>query len=224
LLALLRQQRVLPDLDYFEGVLRFAREDTAEQELDKLEALVVGQYGGPRENLRFLAAMLSIPGEERYRVVAMTPQKFKDEALRALVDTREAIARRRPTVMLFEDAHWADPTTLEVKDLLIHRVRNIPLLVVLTHRSEFSSRWSHYDHVAALTLTKLTRSQGNAMVSRLADGKALPADLLEQILGKTDGMPLFVEKLTRSILESKTSEMRAIAGNMPGAQAPWRSR
>jgi predicted ATPase len=104
--------------------------------------------------------------------------------------------------MLFEDAHWADPTTLEVMDLLIHRVRDNPLLVVVTHRPEFSSRWSHYGHVTALTLTKLTRAQSGAMVSRLCGGKALPADLVEQILGKTDGVPLFVEELTRSILES----------------------
>ncbi len=191
-----------PIIDNFERALRFAREETAEQKLDKLEALVVGQYGRPREDLRFIAAMLSIPHEERYGAVAMTPQKFKDETLRALIDTTEAIARRQPTVELFEDIHWADPTTLEVIDLLIHRVRNIPLLVVLTYRPEFSSRWSHYGHVAALTLTKLTRSQGSAMVSRLAGGKPLPADLLDQILDKTDGVPLFVEELTKSILES----------------------
>ncbi len=190
-----------PIIDNFERALRFARDDTPEQKLKKLEALVVGQYGRPREDLRFLAAMLSIPCEERYGAVAMTPQKFKDETLRALVDTTEAIARRQPTVELFEDIHWADPTTLEVIDLLIHRVRNIPLLVVLTHRPEFASRWSHYGHVAALTLTKLTRPQSSAMVSRLSGGKTLPADLLEQILAKTDGVPLFVEELTKSILE-----------------------
>jgi class 3 adenylate cyclase len=191
-----------PIIDNFERALRFATDDTAEQKLDKLEALIVGEYGCPREDLRFIASMLSIPCDERYGSVAITPQKFKDETLRALVDTTEAIARRQPTVELFEDIHWADPTTLEVIDLLIHRVRNIPLLAVLTHRPEFSSRWSHYGHVAALTLTKLTRSQGSAMVSRLCGGKALPADLLEQILGKTDGVPLFVEELTKSILES----------------------
>jgi class 3 adenylate cyclase len=179
-----------PIIDNFERDLRFARDDTAEQKLDKLEALVVGQNGQPREDVRFIAAMLSIPCEERYGVVAMTPQKFKDETLRALVDTTEAIARRQPTVELFEDMHWADPTTLEVIDLLIHRVRNLPLLIVLTHRPEFSSRWSHYGHVAALTLTKLTRPQSSAMVSRLAGGKALPADLLDQILDKTDGVSL----------------------------------
>src|SRR5215831_3700530 len=104
--------------------------------------------------------------------------------------------------MLFEDAHWADPTTLEVIDLLIHRLSNLPLLFVITHRPEFASRWSHYGHVAALTLTKLTRPQSSAMVSRLCGGKALPADLFDQILAKTDGVPLFVEELTKSILES----------------------
>ena len=190
-----------PIIDNLERALRFARDDTAEQKLDKLEALVVGQYGRPRQDLRFIASMLSIPCEERYGAVAMTPQKFKDETLRALVDTIEPIARRQPTVMLFEDGHWADPTTLEVIDLLIHRVRDLPLLIVLTHRPEFSSRWSHYGHVAALTLTKLTRPHSSTMVSRLAGGKALPADLLDQILGKTDGVPLFVEELTKSILE-----------------------
>jgi hypothetical protein len=191
-----------PIIDNFERVPGFARDDTAEQKLDKLERLVVGQYGRPREDVRFIAAMLSLPCEERYGAVTMTPQKFKDETLRALVDKTEAIARRRPTVELFEDIHWADPTTLEVMDLLIHRVRNLPLLVVVTHRPEFSSRWSHYGHVTALTLAKLTRSQGSAMVSRLTSGKALPADLLDQILDKTDGVPLFVEELTKSILES----------------------
>ncbi len=191
-----------PIIDNFERALRFARDDTAGQKLDKLEALVVGQYGRPREDVRFIAAMLSIPCEERYGAVAMTPQKFKDETFRTLVDATEAIARQQRTVMLFEDVHWADPTTLEVMDLLIHRVRNIPLLVVLTHRPEFASRWSHYGHVTALTLSKLTRPQTAAMVSRLASGKPLPADLVEQILGKTDGVPLFVEELTKSILET----------------------
>ncbi len=132
----------------------------------------------------------------------MTPQKHKDETLRTLVDLTEAAARQQPSVMLFEDAHWADPTTLEVLDLLIDRVRTVPLLVVLTHRPEFQSRWSEQGHVGALNLSKLTRAQSAAMVSALAGGKALPAALLEQILTRTDGVPLFVEELTKSILES----------------------
>jgi predicted ATPase len=104
--------------------------------------------------------------------------------------------------MLFEDVHWADPTTLDVLNLLIDRVRTISLLVVLTHRPEFQSRWSGHGHVGALNLSKLTRVQSAAMVFALAGGKTLPAVLLEQILTRTDGVPLFVEELTKSILES----------------------
>ncbi len=132
----------------------------------------------------------------------MTPQKHKDETLRTLVDISEAAARRQPNVMLFEDAHWADPTTLEVLDLLIDRVKNVPLLVVLTHRPEFQSRWSEHGHVVALNLSKLTRTQSAAMISALTGGKALPEALFEQILTRTDGVPLFVEELTKSVLES----------------------
>jgi tetratricopeptide (TPR) repeat protein len=132
----------------------------------------------------------------------MTPQKHKDETLRSLVDLTEAAARKQPSVMLFEDVHWADPTTLEVLDLLVDRVKGFPLLIMLTHRPEFQSRWSEQGHVSALNLSKLTRAQSGAMVSRVTGGKALPAALLEQILTKTDGVPLFVEELTKAILES----------------------
>jgi predicted ATPase len=119
-----------------------------------------------------------------------------------LVDITEAAARQQPSVLLFEDAHWADPTTLEVLDLLIDRVRSVPLLIVLTHRPEFQSRWSEQGHVGALNLSKLTRTQSATMVSALAGGNALPVALLEQILTRTDGVLLFVEELTKSILES----------------------
>jgi hypothetical protein len=132
----------------------------------------------------------------------MIPRRQKDETLRTLVDLTEAAARQQLSVMLFEDAHWADPITLEVLDLLIDRVKTVPLLMMLTHRPEFQSRWSEQGHVGALNLSKLTRTQSAAMVCALAGGKALPAALLDQILTRTDGVPLFVEELTKSILES----------------------
>ena len=191
-----------PIIDNFERTLKFARDETADAKLDKLEALIVTHYGRPLADVRFVASILSIPCEQRYGALPMTPQKHKDETLRTLVDITEAAARKQPSVLLFEDAHWADPTTLEVLDLLIDRVRTVPLLVVLTHRPEFQSRWSEQGHVGALNLSKLTRTQSAAMVSALAGGKALPAALLEQILTRTDGVPLFVEELTKSILES----------------------
>ncbi len=190
-----------PIIDNFERTLKFTRDETPDEKLDKLEALIVTHYGRPPADVRFIASILSIPCEARYGPLPITPQKHKDETLRTLIDISEAAARKQPSVMLFEDAHWADPTTLEVLDLLIDRVKTAPLLVVLTHRPEFQSRWSEQGHVGALNMSKLTRGQSAAMVSALTAGKALPPTLFEQILTRTDGVPLFVEELTKSILE-----------------------
>src|SRR5690242_19939868 len=104
--------------------------------------------------------------------------------------------------MLLEDAHWADPSTLEALDLLVDRLRDLPLLLVITHRPEFPPRWSHHGHVTVLSLCKLTRPQSAAMVSSLVEGKAIPPDVLDDILDNTDGVPLFVEELTKSVLET----------------------
>ena len=191
-----------PSIDNFERVLKFGRDESSESKLDKLEALIVAHYDRPLADVRFIATLLSIPWEARYGARPTTPQKHKDETLRTLVDLTEAAARKQPTVMLYEDLHWADPTTLETLDLLVDRVRTIPLLIVLTHRPEFQPKWGSHGHVTALNLSKLTRAQSTAIVSKLTGGKALPADLLEQILIKTDGVPLYVEELTKSILES----------------------
>jgi class 3 adenylate cyclase/predicted ATPase len=191
-----------PSIDNFERALNFERDESPESKLDKLEALMVNHYQRPIADVRFVASMLSIPCDERYGELAMTPQKFKDETLRTLVDLTEAAARKQPSVMLYEDLHWADPTTLEVADLLIDRIKTIPLLIVLTHRPEFQNRWANHGHVTGLNLSKLTRAQSAAMISKVAGGKALPNDLVEQVLSKTDGVPLFVEELTKSILES----------------------
>ncbi len=191
-----------PSIDNFARALKFSRDETIESKLDKLEALIVSRNGRPLADVRFIASLLSIPCEQRYGPLLMTPQKFKDETLRSLVDLTEAAAVKHPRVMLYEDAHWADPTSVEVLDLLIDRVRAIPLLIVLTHRPEFQSSWSQHGHVTALNLSKLTRAQSGEIVSKLAGGKALPAGLADQILSKTDGVPLYVEELTKSILES----------------------
>ena len=213
-----------PIIDNLERTLKFTRDEPADSKLDKLETLIVTQFGRPLADVRFVASILSIPCEARYGALPMTPQKHKDETLRTLVDHMEAAARQQPSVMLFEDAHGADPTTLEVLDLLIDRVKTVPLLVVLTHRPEFQSRWSGQGHVGALNLSKLTRAQSAAMVSALAGGKVLPEGLLEQILTRTDGVPLFVEELTKSILElgelTKAGDHYDYAGTARGVTIP----
>ena len=191
-----------PIIDNFDRALRFARDESLDAKLDKLEALIVTHYGRPLTDVRFIASLLSIPCEDRYGPLSMTPQKHKDETLRSLVDLTEAAARKHPSVMLFEDAHWTDPTSLDVLDLLIDRVRTIPLLLVLTHRPEFPARWSQHQYVTALNLSKLTRAQSSAIVAQLTGGKALPTEMLGQILAKTDGVPLYVEELTKAMLES----------------------
>jgi class 3 adenylate cyclase/tetratricopeptide (TPR) repeat protein len=191
-----------PSIDNFERALRFSRNESPDSRLNKLESLVVTQYGRPLADVRFIAVMLSIPCEARYGAVVMAPQKHKDETLRALVDLTEAIARKRPTAVLFEDVHWADPTSLEVLDLLIDRVRTIPLLIVLTHRPELRPKWGNQGHVTGVNLTKLTRAQSSAIVSAFTRNKTLPPELLKQILSKADGVPLYLEELTKAILES----------------------
>ncbi|MGJ7506622.1 AAA family ATPase [Variovorax sp. GT1P44] len=200
-----------PSFDYFERTLKFERDEAPESRLDKLEALIVGELGLPLSDLPFIASILSIPCEARYGPLALTPQKHKDETLRALVDFAEAAARKRPSVLMFEDAHWADATTLEVLDLLIDRVKDIPLLMVLTHRPEFKNRWASHEHVEVIRLKKLTPSQSHDMVSQLTGDKALPKDLVEKILIRTEGVPLFVEELTKSILES--GELKVAGGH-----------
>jgi class 3 adenylate cyclase/tetratricopeptide (TPR) repeat protein len=192
-----------PLIDNFERALKFSRDESPVSRLDKLEEFVVGNHGRPIGDVRFIASMMSVPCEERYGVLPMTPHKQKDETLRSLVDVIRAAASLSPSVILFEDLHWADPTTLEALDLLIDRVRDFPLLIVLTHRPEFPQRWSHFGHVTSLNLAKLTRAQSGALISKIARGKPLPSDLSERIVDKTDGVPLYVEELTRALMPVK---------------------
>jgi class 3 adenylate cyclase len=191
-----------PSLASFERALQFRRDESVDDKLDKLERLVVEGRGRPVEDVRYLASILSLPCEERYGEVDLTPQRLKNEVLRSLVDMTAAAASTRPTVMFYEDIHWADPTSLEVLDLLVDRVRHMRLLVVFTHRPDFQQRWGGHGHVSALNLSKLTASQSGQIISRLSGGRALPEELFHQILEKTDGVPLYVEELTKSLLES----------------------
>lgn len=188
--------------DFLERSLRLSHDETPEAKFDKLEALIVGEYNRPQTDLRFIASILSIASESRDGPLGLTPQQQKDESLRALVDLIEAAARKNPTVVLFEDLHWADATTLDALDLLVKRTKGLPLLIVLTYRPEFQRHWAGHDHVTPIDLTKLTRAQSSAMIGRLAGAKALPADVVKEILTRTDGVPLFIEELTKSILES----------------------
>jgi class 3 adenylate cyclase/tetratricopeptide (TPR) repeat protein len=191
-----------PIIANFERLLKFGRDESPDSKLDKLEALVVREYGLPLGDVQLVAAVLSVPHEQRYGSLGMTPRLVKEETIRVLVDIVKAAADAQPCLLLFEDMHWADPTTLEALGVLIERLGDVPLLAVLTHRPEFEPPWSRYPYVTALDLARLAPAQSRELISNLTARKALPDDLVEQIIAKTDGIPLFMEELTKTIIES----------------------
>ena len=175
--------------------------DTPAQWLDKLEALLAQTTTRGAEVAPLVAALLSLPTGDRYPPLTLSPQRQKARTIAALVDHVAGLSRSQPVLCLVEDAHWCDPTTLEVLEQLAHRVPELRVLVLITSRPEFAVPWMA-PHTTALTLTRLDRAQVAAMVEHLTAGKALPPEVLAQIFDKTDGVPLFVEELTKTVLES----------------------
>jgi tetratricopeptide (TPR) repeat protein len=146
--------------------------------------------------------LLSLPTGERYPPLALTPQKQKEKTLRALVARVAGLAARQPVLMLFEDAQWSDPTSLELLDLIIDRVPALRLLLIVTFRPEFASPWTGRPHVTLLALSRLAPRQRAEMIEGMTGGKALPPQIADQIIDRTDGVPLFVEELTKAVIET----------------------
>ncbi len=190
-----------PIIQQLEFAAGFAREDTAEQKLDKMEAVLVGGQEQRGESAPLFAAMLSLP-TERYGPLNLSPQKQKEKTLAALADQLEALSGRQPLLMVYEDAHWIDPTSQEALDVLLPRLQSLPILLVITYRTEYTPHWAEQAHVTTLGLSRLGRRLGAELVAKVTRGKALPQEVLEQIVAHTDGVPLFVEELTKSVLES----------------------
>ena len=191
-----------PTITQLERAAGFRREDTAEQRLDKLEAVLAQATNDLGEAVPLLAALLSLPTGERYPPLNLTPQKQKEKTLRALVAQVEGLAARQPVLMLFEDAHWSDPTSLELLDLIIDRVPALRLLLIITFRPEFTPPWTGRPHVTSLGLNRLAPRQRAEMIAGVTGGKALPEEIADQIIDRTDGVPLFVEELTKAVVES----------------------
>lgn len=202
----------------------FAADDPAATRLDKLEALLALSTDDVSAVAPLLAALLSLETDARYPPLDMSPHRQKERTLEVLVDQVLGLATRRPVLALYEDMHWADPTSLELLDLMVDRVQGAPALVLITFRPEFEPPWTRSAHVTALTLSRLSRRQGAAMVARLSGGKALPPAVLDQIVAKTDGVPLFVEELTRAVLETNLlrdeGDQYALAGPLPPMGIP----
>ena len=198
-----------PIIEQLERAAGFDHEDTNEVKLDKLEVLLKEGTANVDAVVPLFAPLLSIPAEGRYAPLDLTAERQKERTLEALVAQTEGLSRRRAVLLIFEDIHWAAPTSLEWLELVIERVQSAPILVVLTYRPEFSSPWTSHTHVTSLTLNRFTRTLATAMVEGVTGGKSLPREVLEQIIEKTDGVPLFVEELTKTILESGLLEERA---------------
>ena len=212
-----------PVIDNFERALRSERDEAPGSRLDRL-ARLMREYERPESDLNLVARLLSLPAEERYGALGMSSQKQKEETLRALNDITAAAARTRPVLMLFEDLHWADPTTLGMLEELLARIEKIPVLLLATHRPEFRPGWDGQPLVTALTLGRLDARQTTAVAGRVAAEKRLPEEIVKQIVSKTDGVPLFVEELTKAILESgllvDRGDSYTLSGPLPALSIP----
>src|SRR4029077_10675776 len=155
------------------------------------------------EDMAFLADLLSLPASERQPLPNLSPQRKKERTLEALIQQLEGLARRQPVSMCFEAAHWIYPPSRELLDLTVERVRSLPVLLIVTFRPEFQPPWTGQPQVTMLVLNRLDRRNRIALVEQIAGAKALPEELIVQIVERTDGVPLFVEELTKSVLESE---------------------
>jgi predicted ATPase/class 3 adenylate cyclase len=190
-----------PTIVQLERAAGFARDDTANQKLAKLERLLA-RSTIRTEEIGLIAALLSLPTEGRYRLPEFSPQLRKEKTLDALMAQVEGLAARQPVLFVSEDVHWIDPTSLEALTLTAQCVPRLPVLLVITCRPEFVPRWPDHARVFSLPLTRLSHSEVATLVAQVTGGKTLPEEVMNQILARTDGVPLFVEELTKMVVES----------------------
>jgi class 3 adenylate cyclase/predicted ATPase len=204
-----------PIIGQFERAAAFAYGDAPQAKLDKLDALLA-QTSTSQQDAALFSEMLSLPNDSRYPALELTPQQRREKALEALSRQMETLARSSPVLMIFEDAHWADPTSLEVLRRTVDRIKTLPVLLVVTFRPEFTAPSIGQSHVTYLTLNRLGEREAAAIISRLAGNKALPADVLAEIVERTDGIPLFVEEMTKAVLEAESEgAARRMAAAVP---------
>jgi tetratricopeptide (TPR) repeat protein len=191
-----------PSIAQLERAAGFGRHDTDEQRLSKLEAVLAHGTNNLSEAVPLMADLLSIPTGERYPPLSLAPQKQKEKTLHTQLAQVEGLAAQQPVLMVWEDVHWSDPTTRELLDLLVDRVPTLRVLVIITFRPEFTPPWIGRPHVSFVTLNRLPPRQRAEMIAYVTGGKALPKDIAEQIIDRTDGVPLFIEELTKTVVES----------------------
>jgi predicted ATPase len=191
-----------PVIEHLQRLLQWHRDESPAARLDTLEQALRMAGLALEEGVPLLAALLTLPLPERYPPMSLSPQRQKQKSQEALVAWLLAEATQQPVLTVWEDLHWADPSTLELLGLLLDHVPTARLLLVLTARPEFRLPWAPRSYVTPLTLTRLARPQIEEMALRVTGGKSLPAEVHAQVVAKTDGIPLFVEELVKTILES----------------------
>jgi len=192
---------LFPSIDQLRRAAGFEPDDPPAAKLRKVEALL-GGVAPPEEDVALLGDLLSLPASERRPLPNLSPQRKKERTLEALIRQLEGLARQKPVLMVVEDVHWIDPTSRELLDLRIERVRSLPVLLIVTFRPEFQPPWTGQPQVTMLALNRLGRRDRSTFVAQIAGGNALPSEVIDQIAERTDGVPLFVEELTKSVLES----------------------
>jgi class 3 adenylate cyclase/tetratricopeptide (TPR) repeat protein len=214
-----------PMIELLERVaLRFEREESSQQKLNKLEGFLV-QYGLPlAETVPLFAALLSLPLTADYAPLTVSPEQQKQKTLHALLTILLRIAAQQPVLFVTEDLHWVDPSTLEFLTLLVDQGPTARILALFTCRPDFTPPWTGRSHLTQVTLNRLPRRQAAELTGRVAHGKALPPEVVEQVVAKTDGVPLFVEELTKMVLESgllqERAERYALTGPLPPLAIP----
>ena len=182
------------------------------------------RYTSYRENVVTLfAALMSVPCDDR-ATLEMSPEQRKERTLEELVDQLQDLSAQQPVVAVFEDVHWIDPTSLDLLDRLVGRVSELRVLLIITYRSEFESPWPRHSHLTVIPLSRLDDDHSLAMVEDIARNSPIPRPLVEQIVHKADGIPLFVEELTKTVLEygalSENAETDSILGGLPSLAIP----
>jgi len=196
------QTALYPVINQLECAAGFSVADNDEAKLDKLKVHLAPSSQDLTGDLALFAELLSVRCDAGLPALSISPQRRKELVLEQFIAHIESLTAQRPVFIVLEDAHWIDPTTQELFDTLVERIRTLPVLLILTYRPEFAPPWLGQSHVTVLALNRLGRRENAAMIRQVAKGKDLPPVLLEQIVARTDGVPLFIEEVTRSVLES----------------------
>ena len=198
-----------PAIQQLERAAQFKPTDDAAAKLEKLEAVLALADCADPQTITLCASLLSVPTASRYPALALSPPQQKQRTLDALFQQLVGLAKRQPVLFVFEDAHWIDPTSMELLDRTLARLPDLPVLAVITYRPDFAAPWTGDAQVTTLTLNRLSRKDRMAMAEHVAGVAGLPQEVLDQIASRTDGVPLFVEEVTKSMLES--GPLRSVA-------------